>query len=52
LIQNNQRRATNTIRGLEHLSYEKRLRVGGVQPAVEKAAGRPYCGLPVLNGGL
>jgi len=40
------------IRGLEHLSYEDRLRVGVVQPGQEKAAGRPCCGLPVPEGGL
>ena len=27
-------------------------RVGAVQPGEEKAAGRPYCRLPVLKGGL
>ena len=35
------------IHGLEHLSYEDRLRVGAVQPGEGKALGRPYCGLPV-----
>jgi len=40
------------IRGLEHLSYEERLRVGAVQPGEEKAAGRPYCGLRVHDGDL
>ena len=27
-------------------------RSGAVQPGEEKAAGRPYCGLSVLTGGL
>ena len=27
-------------------------RAGAVQPGKEKAAGRPYCSLPVLKGGL
>jgi len=27
-------------------------RVGAVQPGEEKAPGRPYCSLSVLNGGL
>jgi len=36
------------IRGREHLSYEERLReLGLFQPGEEKAAGRPYCSLPV-----
>ena len=38
-------------KGLEHLPYEDRLRVGVVQPGEEKAPGRPYSGLPVLKGG-
>jgi len=37
---------------LEHLSYEERLRVGVIQPGEVKAAGRPYCSLSVLKGGL
>ncbi|KAK4828981.1 hypothetical protein QYF61_001637 [Mycteria americana] len=47
-----QRRATKMIQGLEHLSYEDKLRVGVVQPGEEKAVGRPYSSLPVLKGGL
>jgi len=42
--------ATKMVGGLEHLSYEERLRVGAVQPGGEKAPGRPYCSLPVPGG--
>jgi len=46
-------RATKMISGMEHLSYEERLRELGVfQPGEEKALGRPYCGLSVLKVGL
>jgi len=44
--------ATKTIRGMEHLSYEERLRAGAVQPGEENAAARPYCSLPVPERGL
>jgi len=41
------------VRGLEHLCYKKRLReLGLFQPGEEQAAGRPYCGLSILKGGL
>jgi len=39
------------IRGLEHLSYEKRLR-GAVQPGEGKALGRPNSSLPVPEADL
>ena len=52
LLEQVQRRATKMIRGLEHLCYEDRLRVGVVQLGEEKAPGRPYSSLPVPKGGL
>jgi len=42
---NDQRAGTPLLRG-------KAERLGAVQPGEEKAAGRPYSGLPVHEGGL
>ena len=39
------------IQGMEHLSYEGRLRAGAVQPGEEKALRRPEGGLSVSKGG-
>ena len=53
LLEQVQRKATKMIRGLEHLSYEGRLReLGLVFLGKEKAWGKPHCGLPVLEGSI
>ena len=52
LLERVQRRATKMVRGIEHLSYDERPRVGVVQPGEKKAPGRPYCCLSVLKEGL
>jgi len=51
LLEQVQRRATKMIQGLEHLSYEERLREMGLF-SLEKAAGRTSCEFSVLKGGL
>jgi len=46
-----QRRDMKVIRGLEHCSYEDRLR-GLISPEEEKASRRSHCGLSVYKGSL
>ncbi|KAK4806234.1 hypothetical protein QYF61_013378 [Mycteria americana] len=51
LLERVQRRVMKMVRGLEHLCYEERLRELGLF-SLEKALGRPYCILSILEGGL
>jgi len=51
LLEQFQRRATKMMRGMEHLCCEERVRELGLC-SLEKAPGRPYCGLSVLRGDL
>ena len=53
LLERVQRRATKMIRRMEHLSYKEGLRqLGLFSLEKRRLRGRPYCSLPVPEGGL
>jgi len=50
MLERIQLRSTNKIKGLDHLSYEEKLRAGTVQPGKEKAQGGFYQCIQVPEG--